>query len=102
MTCGRAQEFLAKTRTEDEELVDARKTKLALKDASKLLEGMDVLIAAKGKKVERVDLRKGPLDKSTVERLMIGPTGNLRAPTLKVGRTVLVGFDEESYKAVIR
>jgi arsenate reductase-like glutaredoxin family protein len=102
VTCGRTQEFLAKNGAEDRELVDARKTKLALKDAAALLEGMHTLVAARGKKVERVDLRKGKPDMATIERLMIGPTGNLRAPTLKVGRTVHVGFDEESYRAVIR
>lgn len=32
---------------------------------------------------------------------MLGPTGNLRAPTLRVGTTVLVGFDEASYRAVL-
>ena len=102
MTCGRAQEFLAQAGAEDRELVDARKTKLGPKDAAALLEGVDTLVAAKGKKVERVDLRKGKPDNATILRLMLGPTGNLRAPTLKVGRTVLVGFDEESCKALIR
>ena len=29
---------------------------------------------------------------------MLGPTGNLRAPTLRVGTTLLVGFDERSYR----
>lgn len=28
---------------------------------------------------------------------MLGPTGNLRAPTLRVGKTVVVGFNEEVY-----
>ena len=32
---------------------------------------------------------------------MLGPTGNLRAPTLRVGRTLLVGFDEETYRKVL-
>ena len=58
-------------------------------------------MAAKGKKVERIDLRKGLPDKQTVARLMIGPSGNLRAPTLRVGRRVLVGFDEEAYRKVL-
>lgn len=102
MTCGRTQGFLADKRIETVELVDARKTRLTLKDAHRLLEGMDQLIAAKGKKVERVDLRAGRPDKATLERLMLGPTGNLRAPTLKVGRTLLIGFDEATYKAVLR
>lgn len=101
MTCGRTQEFLAKKKIETEELVDARKTRLKLKDAYLLLEGMDALVAAKGKRVERVDLRAGRPDKATLERLMLGPTGNLRAPTLKVGRTLLIGFDEATYKTVL-
>lgn len=29
---------------------------------------------------------------------MLGPTGNLRAPTLRVGKTVLVGFDQDTYE----
>jgi hypothetical protein len=33
---------------------------------------------------------------------MLGPTGNLRAPTLRVGRTLVVGFDEETYRKVLR
>lgn len=31
---------------------------------------------------------------------MLGPTGNLRAPTLIVGKTVVVGFDDDSYSSV--
>ncbi|MCG6923874.1 MAG: hypothetical protein LJF30_00905 [Acidobacteria bacterium] len=62
---------------------------------------MNELVAAKGKKVERIDLRKGMPDKATVTRLMIGPSGNLRAPTLRVGKRILVGFDEESYEKVL-
>ena len=82
--------------------MDAKKRKLTLKDALSLLEGADELYAARGKKVERVDLRAGKPDKTTVERLMLGPTGNLRAPTLRVGRTLVVGFDEETYRKVLR
>ena len=63
-----------------------------------LLDGANELLAAKGKKVERIDLRKGKPDKATVARLMIGPSGNLRAPTLRVGKKILVGFDEETYE----
>ena len=102
MTCGRTQGFLAEKKIETVELVDARKTRLKLKDAYGLLEGMDQLIAAKGRKVERIDLRAGRPDKATLERLMLGPTGNLRAPTLKVGRTLLIGFDEATYRSVLR
>ena len=102
MTCGRTQEFLAEKKIETTKLVDARKTRLTLRDAQALLAGMNELVAAKGKRVERVDLRAARPDEATLERLMLGPTGNLRAPTLKVGRTLLVGFDEATYKAILR
>jgi hypothetical protein len=31
---------------------------------------------------------------------MVGSTGNLRAPTIKFGDTLLVGFNEERYGEV--
>jgi arsenate reductase-like glutaredoxin family protein len=101
MTCGKTQGFLAQRKVETVDLVDAKKTRLGLKDAMEMLKGADVLIAARGKKVERLDLEAARPDKATVERLMLGPTGNLRAPTLRVGRTLVVGFDEETYRKVL-
>ncbi len=32
---------------------------------------------------------------------MLGPTGNLRAPTLRTGKTVVVGFNDESYTGAL-
>jgi arsenate reductase-like glutaredoxin family protein len=101
VSCGRAQGFLARKKLDTVELVDARKQFLTLKDALALVANADELIAAKGKKVERIDLRAGRPDKATIERLMIGPTGRLRAPTLRIGRTLLVGFDEASYRRLL-
>ena len=48
-----------------------------------------------------LDLRKGMPDRATLAQLLLGPTGNLRAPTLRKGRTLLVGFDETIYKEVL-
>ena len=31
---------------------------------------------------------------------MLGPTGNLRAPTIHKGQTVLAGFDEEVFERI--
>jgi arsenate reductase-like glutaredoxin family protein len=101
VSCGRAQGFLARKKIDTVELVDARKQFLKLKDALALVANADQLIAAKGQKVERIDLRAGRPDKATIERLMIGPTGRLRAPTLRIGRTLLVGFDEASYRRLL-
>ena len=81
--------------------MDARKNRMGPKEAMKLLEGANELVAMKGKKVERIDLRRGKPDKATVTRLMIGPSGHLRAPTLRVGKKIRVGFDEDSYQEVL-
>ena len=64
------------------------------------MEGMTTLLVAKGKKVTRVDLKKDRPDDDSLAALMLGPTGNLRAPTMKVGKTVLIGFNEEIYNEV--
>jgi hypothetical protein len=38
----------------------------------------------------------------SIEELVIGPTGNLRAPAFKVGETLVVGFHEEMYRSVLK
>lgn len=58
---------------------------------------MTKLLVAKGKKVTQIDLKKDRPDDETLIKMMLGPTGNLRAPTLKVGKTVLVGFNPEAF-----
>jgi len=47
--------------------------------------------------VVHLDLKKDKPDKATLRGLLLGPTGNLRAPTLRKGRTLIVGFDETAY-----
>jgi len=56
------------------------------------------VIVAKGKK--RSDFAGGSASKDVVDA-MLGPTGNLRAPTLRVGKTVVVGFNDDVYSEVI-
>ena len=58
---------------------------------------MTTLYVAKGKKVTEIDLKKDRPDDDALIALMLGPTGNLRAPTMKLGKTVLVGFNQEMY-----
>jgi arsenate reductase-like glutaredoxin family protein len=82
--------------------VDARKTTLKEKEALALVREVDEIYASKGKQVVHLDLRKEKPDKATLLGLLLGPTGNLRAPTLRKGRTLLVGFDEASYAAVLK
>lgn len=56
---------------------------------------------ARGKNVVTFDMRKTPPDDETLVGFLLGPTGNLRAPTLWKGKTLVVGFNEEAYKAAL-
>ena len=69
--------------------------KLQAADAKALLKGASKLVVAKGKKVNEFPIGSR-INAATVEA-MLGPTGNLRAPTAIVGKTVLVGFNEDAY-----
>lgn len=58
------------------------------------------MLIAKGTKLLDYDLAK---DRPSDEELLagiIGPSGNLRAPTILVGKTLLVGFHEGAYAEV--
>ena len=45
-----------------------------------------------------IDLKKSPPSDEELAKLVIGPTGNLRAPTLIQGKTIVVGFHPEAYE----
>lgn len=79
------------------EVVDAKKQRYGAAEALELLSGMNELIVAKGKKVTHVSLKKDRPDDDTLTSMLLGPTGNLRAPTMKVGKKILVGFNDEMY-----
>ena len=72
------------------------------KDALTLLRDVDEIYASKGKQVVHLDLRKQKPDAATLKALLLGPTGNLRAPTLRRERTLIVGFDEATYAKLLR
>jgi arsenate reductase-like glutaredoxin family protein len=52
------------------------------------------LIAAKGKQVTTLDLATAKPSDDVLAECMLGPTGNMRAPTLRVGETLLVGYND--------
>ena len=82
--------------------MDARKTTLKEKEALELVREVDEIYASKGKQVIHLDLKKDKPDKAALLAVLLGPTGNLRAPTLRKGRTLLVGFDESAYAKVLK
>ena len=69
--------------------------KLARKDAEEIAKGASRVIVAKGKQVAEFETA-GKAPRAAVDA-MLGPTGNLRAPTMRAGKTVFVGFNDEAW-----
>lgn len=83
----------------DAKKIDPKETipasrKLGRKDAAAMAKAAKKILVAKGKKVS--EFEGGSASKETVDA-MLGPTGNLRAPTIRSGKTVLVGFNEDVF-----
>ncbi len=71
--------------------------KLGRSDAARLAKAASRVLVAKGKKLDTFK-PGGKAPKACVDA-MLGPTGNLRAPTLRSGRIVIVGFNEDVFQA---
>lgn len=54
------------------------------------------MVVAKGKKLSEFK-PAGKAPKEIVDA-MLGPTGNLRAPTIRKGKRILVGFNDEAFE----
>ena len=75
--------------------------KLGAEKALELATGASELVVAKGQRITTLVSSKGRADDHTILEHMLGPTGNLRAPTIVRGKTVLVGFNEAVYQRAI-
>ena len=101
MTCAKTQGFLAKHKVAIADQTDAKKATIKGPAALGVLDGVDEVYVAKGKRVVHLDLKREKPPRAELLGLLLGPTGNLRAPTLRKGRTLIVGFDEATYSRVL-
>lgn len=74
--------------------------KLQESDSRDLLGKATKLIAMKGKKVSEFNVAKEIPEDAVAA--MLGPTGNLRSPTIKLGKKLLVGFNQEIFEREFR
>jgi hypothetical protein len=81
--------------------VDARKVRYGAADLARLFGRRGRLVAAKGGKVLEFDLEHAAFETGALEAAVIGPSGNLRAPALRVGQHWLVGFDAGTWSAAL-
>jgi arsenate reductase-like glutaredoxin family protein len=57
------------------------------------------LWVARGKNVQKIDLTKDQPSDEELLKLLLGPTGNLRAPAIRRGKQLFVGFNPDLYAA---
>ena len=87
--------MLEKSKSGVDEERPARSRPLTDADAKALLKEVDVVTLARGKTARTLPAREVSLDD------LRGPTGNFRAPMLRVGRRLLVGWHEESLRELL-
>ncbi|PJA73982.1 hypothetical protein CO151_11425 [bacterium CG_4_9_14_3_um_filter_65_15] len=72
--------------------------KLGAEKARELIKSASRIVVMKGKKVTTFDRKQDKPSEDEMLAAMLGTTGNLRAPTVVRGKTVLVGFNAEIYE----
>lgn len=81
------------------EVVEARKQKIQDEEAWNILAAADEIVVGRGKKYQVFE----PSDDNREEimKACLGRTGNLRAPALKIGKRMVVGFNEDMYSRFV-
>jgi hypothetical protein len=80
-------------------VVNAAKERKGREAALELARSAKRVVVARGRKVLVFDMSDPP-DDDTLAAALLGPTGNLKAPTLRKGDLLLVGFGEAAYRQV--
>jgi arsenate reductase-like glutaredoxin family protein len=95
MSCKKAQGFLEQHGASVGETVDATKTRIDKTEAVAVARAKATkVVTAKA----TIDLKKDDPGDEALAAQLLGPTGNLKAPTALVGRTLVVGFNEAMYQ----
>jgi arsenate reductase-like glutaredoxin family protein len=84
------------------ERTDAKKERYGREAALELARAASKVVVSRGRSVTVFDMKKNPPDEETLLAHLLGPTGNLRAPTIRKGKTLLVGFNEATYERALK
>jgi len=76
-------------------VIDARSVRFDEAQAWELLKDARSVTIARGKKVQRFEPATD--GKDVILQGAMGPSGNLRAPTCRVGKDFVIGFNPELY-----
>jgi arsenate reductase-like glutaredoxin family protein len=101
-SCDLARAWLEEHNVTAKETVDCRKEPLVAANALKFARQLKSLIATRGKKIIRLDLQLDSPSGADLRALIVGPSGNLRAPSIRTGQTLVVGFNAAAWSEVLR
>ncbi len=101
-SCDKTSAFLDQHGIPVKTQLDARTTPLVEADALQLVDKANELYVTRGTKVFHFNLKQERPDNETLLGFLIGRSGKLRAPTVQVGKTLIVGFDQSTYEHVLR
>lgn len=82
-------------------LVDARTRRITWPDVRRSLRNVDDINVAKGQERIHIELGAGKQRSEVLTHLLLRPRGNLRTPAFRRGRTLVVGFDEATYRRIL-
>jgi arsenate reductase-like glutaredoxin family protein len=100
-TCKKSLGFLERHGLEPKETVNAAKVRYDPREALELARQSRRVLVAKGKRVVEFDMQRDPPDDETLLAHILGPSGKFRAPAIRRGSTLLVGFDEDEFERVL-
>ena len=92
--CAKSDAGLTKIGAEARETADARKVRYDRAAVVKLARSMSRVVAIRGDAVTTIDISRDKPGDDALAKALLGPTGNLRAPTIRVGKTLVVGFSQ--------
>ncbi|MCG8688058.1 MAG: hypothetical protein MI892_24500 [Desulfobacterales bacterium] len=95
MSCGKAQKYFEENGISVEQISDARKEKIDADQAWDMVKGQSQVFIGKGKKI--LEFTPDEANREDILKSAMGRSGNLRAPTVKTGGKVLIGFNEDIY-----
>ncbi|MBK8265510.1 MAG: hypothetical protein IPK80_29800 [Nannocystis sp.] len=98
-TCARAQDHLTAERAQIAETTSANKVRFERDQALELARRAERVVIARGAKL--IELDPKATDADQLAALLLGPSGKLRAPALRVGPVLYVGFTPAMYSAAL-
>jgi hypothetical protein len=100
MSCTKARAVLSETETKVVEEVDAKQEVITTSDVWTVLSRADKIYVASGQKILTYEPNSSNRDE--LIKKTTGRTGNLRAPALKIGNELYVGFNTSMYDSLGR